>query len=162
MRGNCGFTLMELMIVVAVASILAAISYPMYTDYLVRGTRSAAKVALTDAAARQEAYFNDRKTYSSTLAGLGLPADPYYVSKDGKQGTTSTADMVYSISLTTGTAGGIVTTYTLTATPVNGQTRDNPGSPPKKNTCGSFILDSTGNRTVSPTATLSATDCWAR
>ena len=160
MRGSRGFTLMELMIVVAVASILAAISYPMYTDYVVRATRSAAKVALTDAASRQEAYFNDRKTYSATLAGLGLPADPYYVSKDGKQSTTSTADMVYSISVTTGTAGGIVTTYTLTATPVNGQLKRDSGTT-TSNRCGTFTLDSTGVRNVTG-GTLGATDCWAR
>ena len=156
-----GFTLMELMIVVTVASILAAIAYPTYTDYVVRGNRTVAKAALVDAASKQEGFFSDRKAYSATLAGLGFPADPYYIAKDGKTSTTNTSDMVYQVSVTTTTAGGIITTYTISAAPVNGQVRDSCASPTGCKKCGTLILGSDGSRTVSSTAA-NATDCWAR
>ena len=57
MKKTAGFTLIEMMIVVAIIGILAAIAYPSYQEYVLRGNRSEGQALLNDAAARQERYF---------------------------------------------------------------------------------------------------------
>jgi len=58
-----GFSLLELLIVVTIMSIIAAIGYPSYTGYIVRGKRAEARAALMDIAARQERYYSDNNRY---------------------------------------------------------------------------------------------------
>ena len=73
-----GFTLIELMIVVAVVALLAAIGYPSYRDHVARGQRSQGQQFLSDIAQRQEQYLLDRRQYATALGtgagGLGLTA----------------------------------------------------------------------------------------
>ena len=66
-----GFTLIELMIVVAVIAILATIAYPSYVEYIVRSNRSEAQQFMLDAANREEQYLLDARQYG-TLANLGM------------------------------------------------------------------------------------------
>lgn len=70
-KTSTGFTLIELMIVVAIVGILAAIAYPSYQEYVLRGNRSEAQALLNDAAARQERYYTQNNTYADTTAKLG-------------------------------------------------------------------------------------------
>ena len=72
-RNIAGFTLMELMIVVAIIGIIAAVGYPSYTQYVIRGKRSEGRSALLDAAARMERYYSDNNQYA-TLATVGIGA----------------------------------------------------------------------------------------
>lgn len=72
-----GFTLIEVMIVVAIIGILAAIAYPSYDEYVKRGNRTEGQAFLSDVAARQERYFSQNNKYvtANTEAGrtsLGL------------------------------------------------------------------------------------------
>ena len=67
-----GFTMIELLVVLVIISILAAIAYPSYKDSVYKSRRSGAKAALMDLAARQEQYFNNNKTYADTLLKLGI------------------------------------------------------------------------------------------
>lgn len=72
-----GFTLIELMITVAVVGILAAIAYPSYTQYVIRGHRAAAQTEMMDIANRQQQFFLANRQYATSLAGLSysLPAE---------------------------------------------------------------------------------------
>ena len=77
-----GFTLIELMITVAIIGILAAVAYPSYQNYLLKGRKGAAQAFLLLAAQRQQQYFLDNRSFAADFAALGMtvPADvtPYY------------------------------------------------------------------------------------
>jgi type IV pilus assembly protein PilA len=70
MRKQKGFTLIELMIVVAIIGILAAIAIPQFASYRKRAHDSAAKSALKNLATTQEAYYADFQRYAETIAGV--------------------------------------------------------------------------------------------
>jgi type IV pilus assembly protein PilE len=77
-----GFTLIEVMIAIAVIAILAAAAMPAYTSYVLRGNRGAAQEFLLDVAQREQQYFADARAYGDTLTALSMtiPAavDKYY------------------------------------------------------------------------------------
>ena len=72
MRRISGMTFIELMMVVAVIALLAAISLPSYQRYLVRGIRSQAQQFLMDIAQAQEQYFLDQRSYATDLGAAPL------------------------------------------------------------------------------------------
>lgn len=139
-RRAAGFTLMELLIVVAIVGILAAIAYPSYTDSVRKSRRAEAKTALSDLAARQEQYMTNNKTYASTLAQLGITS------------ANTSPGSWYTLSIpTTGTPTGSATiiSFTLQATPQRDQAQDAK--------CMSLTLTSTGVKSASGTQ---PTTCW--
>jgi type IV pilus assembly protein PilA len=70
MKKNEGFTLIELMIVIAIIGILAAIAIPQFSAYRQRSYNAAAEADLRNAATAQEAYYVDAQHYTATLTGL--------------------------------------------------------------------------------------------
>ncbi|MCX7126702.1 MULTISPECIES: type IV pilin protein [Aeromonas] len=69
-----GFSLIELMIVVAIVAILGTIAYPSYQQYVLNTNRVEAKAMLLNAANRQETYFMDFNQYASSATALGMSA----------------------------------------------------------------------------------------
>jgi len=102
---NRGFTLIELMIAVAVVAILAMIAIPTYTSQVVKGRRSAAEAVLLDIAQRQQQYLIDARAYAASVAALG---------------TTTPANVSAYYTVTTVPAAGPPPTFTATATPIAG------------------------------------------
>jgi len=140
-----GVTLMELMIVVAIISMIAAFAYPSYTQYIVSTKRTAATSTLLQIADRQQQFFMDNKSYTGDLTNLGFAASPLYVSDDGNSVAAGDADAVYLFSLVNVGA----TTYTAIAAPLGGQLK-------RDSECGSLTTNQAGARD----ALGGGTDCW--
>ena len=71
MRNNKGFTLIEVMIVVVIIGILAAVALPSYSDYVTRGKIPGAVSGLADMQVKMEQYYQDNRTYTSGGAACG-------------------------------------------------------------------------------------------
>ena len=97
-----GFTLIEVMITVAIIGILVTIAYPSYTQYVAESNRSEGKRELLRIANLMEQRFLDTRAYTNDLTLLGLSANPYITEEGGSH---------YSISATV-----VGTSFTLTAT----------------------------------------------
>ncbi|MBI5658212.1 MAG: prepilin-type N-terminal cleavage/methylation domain-containing protein [Nitrosomonadales bacterium] len=133
-RPQRGFTLVELMIVVAIVGILAMIAVPSYRQYVVKANRAAAESYIMSLTNRQEQYVLDARTYA-TKAQLGIATDPADVSKN------------YTVTFGNVTA----TTYTITAAPTGGQLADD-------TRCGSVSIDQAGTKGETGTGTVA--ECW--
>src|SRR5579859_4785636 len=112
-RGR-GFTLVELMITVAVVAILAAIAIPTYRQYIIRGNRSAAESVMMDLANREQQFLLANRSYADTTA---LTANGYTLPSDVGQN--------YNWAVTAGLdASSSAPIFTITFTPINGQSSD--------------------------------------
>lgn len=129
-----GFSLIELMITVAILGILVAVGYPSYMGQLAKGRRADARAALADLSQRMERFYTERSTYATaTLGGAGI-----YPSTS-PQG-------YYTLSITNKTA----TAFTVQATPTGAQASD---------PCGNFTYDQAGTKGTNG-GTLSTAMCW--
>ena len=129
---SAGFTLIELMITIVVATILITIAVPAYTSQIRKSRRTEAKTALLDLAAREERFFSTNSTYTAVPANLGYAGVfPQNVGSG-----------YYQITVATPTA----TTFTATATPQGPQAGDS--------ACAQFQLDNTGLQTATSAV------CW--
>ena len=132
-----GFTLIELMITVAIVGILGAIAYPSYTEYVRRGHRAEARAGLLQAQMWLERAATATGTYP---AADGFPPNLAKVPNDR-----------YDISYTLGTP---VNGFTLTAAPKGAQLNDK---------CGSYTLTNTGLRGANgSTSGDIVTECWGK
>lgn len=136
MNKHNGFTLVELMIVVAIIGIIGAVGFPSYDSYMKKGKRADAKVGLTKLADKQERYYLQNNTYTIDVADLN---------------TSATSDEGYYTFSMAAAPAGLVSGYTLTATQVADTDTD----------CKTMSLTSTGLKTSTNTGGVDSSDiCW--
>ena len=130
-----GFSLIEMLVVLAVAALLASVAYPSYKGQVAKGRRADAKQALVELAQRLERFYTERGTYAGAALGAG-----------GVYPTLSSGGQ-YSLTIATQTADG----FSLTAAPRGLQAGD---------ACGTLGYNHQGDRSVGAGASLSADQCW--
>lgn len=132
MQRPSGFTLIEMMITVAIIGILASIAYPSYTEYVLKSRRASAQADLTELSQWLERQFTANMSYLVNSAAPDLP-----FSQSPRDGTAH-----YNISFK-----GAVTAqhYELQAEPTGAQ---------KKDSCGILTLSRSGAKTAAKTG------CW--
>jgi type IV pilus assembly protein PilE len=137
-RGSTGFTLIELMITVAIVAILAAIAVPSYQDYVRKGRRADAQGFMLDVVARQQHFLLDRRSFAVSITdapasnGLGLTV-PTNVSA------------FYTITIVTDNAAR-PPSFVVTGTPAGSQVGE---------TCGTLTIDQRGVKDRTGTGS-----CW--
>lgn len=137
-RAVSGFTLLELLIVVAILGLLTAIALPGYQRSVLVGGRAEGRALLMQVAARQEQHYSDHHTYSSS-------ADPFATPEIV---TLTSAGGLYRVSVTACPGGDIQHCFVATAVPVGRQAAD---------TCQSMVIAHTGLKSATGD---SVAECW--
>ncbi len=158
-QAQTGFTLVELLIAVAIVGILTTIAVPSYRMYVQRGNRTVAKSAMTEIVSRQNSFYVDRKHFATTFDKLGLSGSTVYLTRDGVLSSISTTQSIYEIKLAGDTASttcpatgsASATGFTVVARPINGQASDT--------RCATMCMGSTGIKSASGT---NAANCWTQ
>lgn len=136
MTKNKGFTLIELMIVVAVIAIIAAVAIPAYSDYVTRSKRADGKTALVAMQLEQEKYRANNPEYASTAAILGF--------------ATASPDGYYTLSVSSANASS----YSLVADPIEAEHNDP--------VCNNLVINQDGDKNATGNAADPVATCWQR
>ncbi len=99
MKTKKGFSLIELMIAVAIMGILAAVTYPSYIDYVAKSARADGLASLMRVANLQEQFYLDNRQYTTDMNDLNLGADPY-VTDNGLYSVDSTGTTSFTVIAT--------------------------------------------------------------
>jgi type IV pilus assembly protein PilE len=132
-----GFTLIELMITVAIVAILAAVALPSYSQYMRKARRGDAQSFMSEVVARQQHFLLDRRAYSASITDA--PAS-------GGLGMTIPANVSTYYTVTLPAVGNSPPTFSVQAAPIGSQTSD---------TCGTLTINQAGQKTATGTGS-----CW--
>lgn len=132
-----GFTLIEILIAVAIVGILAAVAIPSYSHYLIDARRTDAISFLVEVAGEQQRYFTENNQYADSMKELGYGTEDTFTSPEGH----------YEISVANPGGTG---RFLLTATPLTSSPQA------KDNDCLAFTISDTGAKKNTGTNT----DCW--
>jgi len=144
LAGCRAFTLLEVLLAIAISVLLWLAAMPAYRDQILRTHRALARAELLEGAARQEQFYADHKRYAASLAELGFPGATYGIDRQGNRMPAAT-DAIYQFRLSV--SGG---SFILYGEPRNSQSADD--------RCGTLSLSSLGVKGASGSA--AATDCW--
>ncbi|MGQ7815624.1 type IV pilin protein [Metapseudomonas furukawaii] len=145
-RVSAGFTLIELMIAVAIVGILAAIAYPSYQSYVIRSGRTDGQAALMEIMQAQERHYSQNQTYTTNL-GAGANGLNLGVAQDA---AVSTPEQRYTITAAACAGTTIANCVNLTAARTEAQSADTE--------CGNLSLNSRGVKAISGTGSVQR--CW--
>ena len=144
MHRQNGFTLIELMITVAIIGILSAVAYPAYTQYIVRANRSAAQSFMATVGNKQEQAMLNARSYFAVVDGT----TPQWTAVS----TTVPAEVSNNYTVTVAAVNtSTPPSYTVTATPTANQAS-------KDSKCKALTLTNTGAKGITGTATVA--ECW--
>lgn len=137
-----GFTLIEILVVVAILGILASIALPAYQNSVLRSGRAEAKSELIQVASEQERYFSNFNTYINDALPLNTPT---VADRD-----RTTQNALYIISVAACAGGALTNCFIATATPQGAQTGD---------VCTTLTITNTGVRGATGGT---VDECWQR
>ena len=140
-----GITLMELMIVVAIISIVSAIAYPNYTRFVAKSKRASSVSVMLQVADRQQQFFMDNKRYATDMTSLGYEANPIMINDDGTVVAAGDSKRTYELSFQSASAMA----YTILATPQLHQATSDYG-------CGALTMTEAGVKGQSG----ASDNCW--
>jgi type IV pilus assembly protein PilE len=146
-RPTRGLTLIELLIALAVAGILAAVAFPSYQGYMRSAYRAEARTALMEAAQWMERHFSMTQSYAVSSQGGAI--NDAALTAANLAVTPRSGTPRYNLSFA---AGPTASTYTLQAVPTGAQASDT--------VCGTLTLTNLQVRGISGTGQVS--DCWSR
>lgn len=135
-RKSSGFTLIELMVTVAIVAILASIAYPGYQNQMRKTRRADAQAALLSFANAMERHFTENNSYLGAAGTIATPANTGAPRIFATQAPIDSPTKYYDLTISAATA----TTYTIQAAPIS-------GSAQAADSCGTLSLTSTGGRT---------------
>jgi len=155
-----GFTLIELMVVVVIATILLSLAVPSYMSHVRQSRRTEAKTAVLDLAGREERFFaTNGVNYSQLAADLGYTSMPALAIGSGYYNlsvcTPAAAGCGGTPAPPAGWAAPATPNYLIIAVPTGGQVADTQ--------CAAFFVDSTGRQMAADSTGQDATTtCWTR
>lgn len=157
-RSNTGFTLIEMMIVVTLIGLVAAIAIPSYNAYVLRSHRADARNFLLSVSQRLEQNYTLTGTYLRTQGSLVNDINNAWIANAGYGSVPSAGTLRYNIVFNGGTPVDAAT-YVLLAVPTGPQVGD---------LCGNLVIDQAGRKgaglgavAVDPRSNLT-TECWGR
>ena len=128
MRAVRGFTLIEVMIAVAIVAILASVAFPSYQSYMRKGHRGAAQAFMMDVAQRQQSYLINSRSYATSLVALNFPANTLSNFPSDHPVRANVAPYYTIASLNLGVSASSPPSFSLVLTPISTSMQASDGS----------------------------------